>query len=153
MNLDPDFSEFIECCLAREVRFLIVGGYAVAAHGHPRYTKDLDVWVLVQPNNADRLLQALEDFGFGSIGLARADFTTPDQVVQLGQPPKRIDLLTGASGSSSRSRPCQRCGCTRCARRWPPLPPAGVPVPRLAVRWALRRWRRSVPCRGSATGA
>jgi len=98
MQLDPDFREFIECCLAREVEFLIVGGYAMAAHGHPRYTKDLDVWLLVDPTNAQRLLDALDDFGFGSVGLTANDFTAPGQVVQLGYPPKRIDLLTSIDG-------------------------------------------------------
>jgi hypothetical protein len=98
MELDPDLSEFIGCCVARDVRFLVVGGYAVAAHGHPRYTKDLDVWVWVDAANADRLLAALDDFGFGSVGLAAEDFTRPGSVVQLGHPPKRIDLLTTIDG-------------------------------------------------------
>jgi hypothetical protein len=73
-ELDRDFSEFIASCAAHDVRFLIVGGYAVAAHGHPRFTKDLDVWVLVDEENAERLLLALDDFGFGSVGLVPADF-------------------------------------------------------------------------------
>ncbi len=78
---------------AHEVRFLIVGGYAVALHGHPRYTGDLDVWVMVDPANVDRLLAALDDFGFGAVGLSPEDFLRRDQVVQLGYPPLRIDLL------------------------------------------------------------
>lgn len=98
MKLDHDFSEFIGCLIAREVEFLVVGGYAVAAHGHPRYTGDLDVWVLVSQDNADRILSALTDFGFGSVGLTTDDFTTPDHVVQLGYPPLRIDLLTSVDG-------------------------------------------------------
>ena len=98
MELDRDLSEFIECCVAHDVRFLIVGGYAVAAHGHPRYTKDLDVWVWIDTANAGRLLAALDDFGFGSLGLTADDFTRPDSVVQLGHPPKRIDLLTTIDG-------------------------------------------------------
>ncbi len=100
MRLNRDFSEFISCCVARDVRFLIVGGYAVAAHGHPRYTKDLDVWVWVDPENASRLLDALDDFGFGSVGLRATDLLEPDAVIQLGYPPKRIDLLTGVDGVS-----------------------------------------------------
>jgi hypothetical protein len=76
----------------------VVGGYAVAAHGHPRFTKDLDLWIRVDPENARRLLDALDDFGFGSLGPSVADFAQPDVVVQLGQPPKRIDLLTGIDG-------------------------------------------------------
>jgi len=96
--LTQDFIEFIECCVRREVRFLIVGGYAVAAHGHPRATKDLDVWVLLDPDNAERLIGALDDFGMASVGLTTADFLEPQVVVQLGYPPIRIDLLTSISG-------------------------------------------------------
>lgn len=98
MQLDPDFKEFIECCVDREVEFLIVGDYAVAAHGHPRYTKDLDVWVLIGDGNADRLVLALEQFGFGSVGLTPADFSEPGTVIQLGYPPKRIDILMSVDG-------------------------------------------------------
>ena len=98
MRLDRDFSEFIACCVARDVRFLIVGGYAVAAHGHPRYTKDLDVWVWIDQQNASRLIAALDDFGFGTVGLTADDLLDPDAVIQLGYPPKRIDILTRVDG-------------------------------------------------------
>ena len=98
MELDRDFSEFIASCAAHSVRFLIVGGYAVAAHGHPRFTKDLDVWVWLDEQNAGRLISALEDFGFGSLGLTPADFLEEGVVVQLGYPPKRIDILTQVDG-------------------------------------------------------
>lgn len=94
MELDRDFKEFLACLVAHEVRFLVVGGYAVALHGHPRYTGDLDVWVWTDAENAAGLLSALADFGFGSVGLSSADFTEPNRVVQLGYPPVRIDLLT-----------------------------------------------------------
>ncbi len=96
--LAPDFVEFIECCVRRSVRFLVVGGYALAVHGHPRATKDLDVWILADPTNADRLVQALDDFGMGSLDLEPEDFLEPGIVVQLGYPPLRIDLLTSISG-------------------------------------------------------
>ena len=96
--LSSDFVEFIECCAARSVKFLIVGGYALAAHGHPRATKDLDVWILAEPDNADLLIAALDDFGMESIGLQSSDFLDPEIVIQLGYPPVRIDLLTSASG-------------------------------------------------------
>lgn len=98
MELSRDFNEFIECFVAREVSFLIVGGYALAAHGHPRYTKDLDVWVRADPVNAERILSALDDFGFGDVGLTINDFVGDDTVVQLGREPQRIDLLTFISG-------------------------------------------------------
>jgi len=96
--LTKDFVEFIECCAAREVRFLVVGGYALAAHGHPRATKDLDVWIMIDPANAERLIEALNDFGMGSVGLEADDFLEPEIVVQLGYPPMRIDLITSATG-------------------------------------------------------
>ena len=98
MELNPDFQEFLRSFVAHDVRFLIVGGYALAAHGHPRYTKDLDVWVWTDPSNAERVVAALEQFGFGGLGLVAADFEDSDVVVQLGREPQRIDILTFATG-------------------------------------------------------
>ena len=98
MELNRDFSEFIASCATHDVRFMIVGGYAVAAHGYPRFTKDLDVWIWVDDGNASRLLSTLEDFGFGSLGLTRADFLEEGIVVQLGYPPQRIDIITQVDG-------------------------------------------------------
>ena len=98
MNLNQDFQEFVELFVAHDVEFLIVGGYALAAHGHPRYTKDLDVWVWIGPENTQRIIKAIEEFGFGGLGLTAADFQEPDVMVQLGQEPQRIDILTYASG-------------------------------------------------------
>jgi hypothetical protein len=96
--LNQDFKEFIQSLNDHSVRYLVVGGYAVALHGHPRYTKDLDVWIEMSAENAARVVKALEQFGFGSLGLKDEDFLVADQVVQLGQPPNRIDLLAAASG-------------------------------------------------------
>jgi predicted nucleotidyltransferase len=96
--LNQDFKEFIQFLNDNHVRYLIVGGYAVAIHGHPRYTKDIDIWIEMSPENADNLLQALEQFGFSSLGLQSEDFLTPDQIIQLGYPPSRIDLLTTIDG-------------------------------------------------------
>ena len=98
MELDPNFSEFIALLRAHDARFLIVGGYAVAMHGHPRYTADLDVWLGADQRNAEAVLHALDDFGFGALGLTAEDFTAADRVVQLGYPPLRIDLLTSIDG-------------------------------------------------------
>ena len=98
MTIAPDFREFAACVNAHEVRYLIVGGYAVAFHGHPRYTKDLDVWIERTLENAQRLLRGLGDFGFGSAGLEEDDFLEPEQIIQLGFPPLRIDLLTSLTG-------------------------------------------------------
>jgi hypothetical protein len=85
---------------ARNVRFVVVGGHALAYHGRPRYTRDLDVFVEPTPENAARLLLALEDFGFGGLDLTIADFDKPGKVVQLGVAPNRIDLLTMIDGVS-----------------------------------------------------
>jgi hypothetical protein len=98
MNLNQDFQEFVELFVAHEVEFLIVGGYALAAHGHPRYTKDLDVWVWIGTENSQRIIAAIEAFGFGDLGLTAADFQDPEVMVQLGHEPQRIDILTFASG-------------------------------------------------------
>lgn len=96
--LNQDFREFVASLNASGVRYLVVGGYAVALHGHPRYTKDIDVWLEATPENAARVLVALDAFGFASLGIAQADFLIPDQIIQLGYPPNRIDLLTSLSG-------------------------------------------------------
>ena len=98
MELNPDFQEFLRSFVSHDVRFLIVGGYALAAHGHPRYTKDLDVWVWTDPSNSQRVVAAVEEFGFSGLGLTEADFEDPDVVVQLGREPQRIDILTFATG-------------------------------------------------------
>ncbi len=95
---NQDFKEFIALLNRNKVRYLVVGGYALALHGHPRYTKDLDVWVECSRKNAGSLLRALSQFGMGSLGLSEGDFLVPDQVVQLGYPPNRIDILLAASG-------------------------------------------------------
>ncbi|QTN34340.1 nucleotidyl transferase AbiEii/AbiGii toxin family protein [Akkermansiaceae bacterium] len=98
MTLHKDIREFIELCLSRRVDFLLVGGYALAFHGAPRFTEDIDLMVLVSPENADKLFGVLETFGFGSAGITREDFLDAGQVIQLGRAPNRIDLLTGISG-------------------------------------------------------
>ncbi|MEW6707942.1 MAG: nucleotidyl transferase AbiEii/AbiGii toxin family protein [Pseudomonadota bacterium] len=98
--LNKDFREFVELLNAGGVEYLVVGGYALAAHGHPRYTGDIDFWIGTSDENIERLLKALVAFGFGGLGLRKEDFRSPDAVVQLGYPPARIDLLTGIDGVS-----------------------------------------------------
>lgn len=98
MKLHQDIREFIELCLLRKVEFLLVGGYALAFHGAPRFTEDIDLMVLISPENAEKLHAVLFDFGFGDAGISRNDFLEPDQVIQLGRAPNRIDILTGISG-------------------------------------------------------
>ncbi len=96
--LNQDFKEFIQSLNNNRVRYLIIGGYAVALHGYPRYTKDLDIWIEPTPANAVKMVKALEQFGFGSLALQADDFLTPDQIIQLGYPPNRIDLITTPPG-------------------------------------------------------
>lgn len=98
MVVTQDFKEFIELLNENNVRYLVVGGYAVGFHGYPRYTKDLDIWIFVSQQNAENLIQALDKFGFGSVGLSVNDFLEPDEFVQLGFPPNRIDIVTSCDG-------------------------------------------------------
>jgi predicted nucleotidyltransferase len=96
--LNQDFKEFIRSLNDNNVRYLVVGGYAVALHGYPRYTKDIDIWVEMTRENAAKIVKALDQFGFGSLNLQESDFTEPDQIIQLGYPPRRIDILTTLPG-------------------------------------------------------
>lgn len=98
MKLDKDFNEFVELFVDSGVRFLIVGGYALAAHGYPRATDDFDAWVWANSENAEKVVECLAEFGFGSLNLTTDDFTSLDRVVQLGYPPYRIDIITSISG-------------------------------------------------------
>ena len=98
MVLNPDFKEFLQSLNDNGVRYLVAGGYAVALYGYPRYTKDIDIWIELDRDNAERLIIALEQFGFGSLILAVEDFLEAGTIIQLGYPPNRIDLLTTLSG-------------------------------------------------------
>jgi hypothetical protein len=100
METQPDFRELLALFNAHHVEYLIVGGYALAFHGAPRFTGDLDIFVKPDMANAQRILTALAAFGFASVGLTPSDFERPDQVVQLGVPPVRIDLLTSITDVS-----------------------------------------------------
>lgn len=96
--LNRDFKEFFQSLNDNDVRYLVVGGYAVALHGHPRYTKDIDIWLCLDEGNAIAMVKALEQFGFGSLGLRAEDFLVPNQIIQLGYAPNRIDLITTLEG-------------------------------------------------------
>lgn len=98
MEPPRDFSELLACCNAHNAKTIIVGAYALAFHGAPRMTGDLDLLVESTSENAERMMQALEDFGFGNVGLSTRDFQESDTVIQLGVAPVRIDLLTSISG-------------------------------------------------------
>ena len=98
MEIYRDFKELLELFNARKVEYVVVGGYARAHHGAPRYTRDIDLYVSPTEANSHRILAALEAFGFGQVGLTAEDFQKPGQVVQLGYPPVRIDLVTSIEG-------------------------------------------------------
>lgn len=100
MELQKDIREFIASFLSHKVEFLLVGGYALAFYGAPRFTEDIDFLVRISPENAKRIEVALASFGFQSAGITHADFLEPEQVIQLGRPPHRIDLLTSITAVS-----------------------------------------------------
>lgn len=98
--MNPDFEDFLRALTDAGARFMVAGAHALALHGVPRATGDIDIWIEASPENADRVWQALGQFGapMESLGIARGDLAEADMVVQLGLPPRRIDLLTGLSG-------------------------------------------------------
>lgn len=98
--MNQDFLDLLRAFIAAEVRFLVVGAYALALHGRPRATGDLDVWVEATPENARRLWGALAAFGAPMADIAEADFTHPGVTYQIGLPPRRIDVLTELTGLS-----------------------------------------------------
>ena len=100
MEIHTDFKELLELFNKHKVEYLIVGGYALAFHGAPRFTGDIDLFIRPIRENAERILTALNEFGFGSLDLSEDDFTTPGKVIQLGVPPVRIDIITRVSGIS-----------------------------------------------------
>jgi hypothetical protein len=98
MPLSKDLREFIECLNSNKVDYLIVGALAVSWHGYPRYSADVDFLVRPTGTNANRVLKAIREFGFGSLALSIADLETPGKVIQLGYEPNRIDLITSVTG-------------------------------------------------------
>lgn len=100
MKLHPDFKEFLQLLNAHQVKYLLVGGYVLAIHGYPRNTGDMNIWYQRDPDNINRLLYVLRDFGFTSTGLTTKDLSEPEIVIQLGNPPVRIDLMNSISGVS-----------------------------------------------------
>jgi len=97
-NLEDDLREFIELLNALKVRYIVVGAFAVAYHGYPRYTADIDLFIERSSENAQAISNVIQQFGFGDLGLSSEDFLEEGQVIQLGVAPNRIDLLTSLSG-------------------------------------------------------
>jgi hypothetical protein len=100
MEAQPDFRDLLALFNKHRVEYLIAGAYALAFHGAPRFTGDIDLLVRTYADNAARILQALEEFGFGSVGISAEDLTKPAMVIQLGVAPVRVDLLTSLTGVS-----------------------------------------------------
>ena len=98
LELNSDFKEFIQLLNFHEIEYLVVGGFALAFHGRPRFTGDIDFWIAVSSENAKRFMKVLKDFGFGNLALTAEDFTKEDVVVQFGYEPNRIDILTSVTG-------------------------------------------------------
>lgn len=99
-RLSNDWREFLSLLIFHRVKFLLIGGHAIAAHAQPRFTEDLDVWVEASARNAKRILQALVDFGFGDVAPPVEALAMPGKVFMLGRKPFRIDILTEISGVS-----------------------------------------------------
>lgn len=96
--LNPDYRDILSTFESERVEYLVIGAYAVAAHGHPRATGDIDLWVHPTPENAKRVLHALKQFGAPLSDVDEQDFQRPNVVLQIGVSPRRIDILTAAEG-------------------------------------------------------
>lgn len=98
MKVEKDYLEFLRLLNKHRVKYCIIGSYAVAFYGHPRYTNDIDILIERDLANARRLLKALVEFGFGSLDLKAEEFTSPESIIQLGYEPLRIDIVTSIWG-------------------------------------------------------
>ncbi len=96
-TLPRDFKEFIELLNKNNVRYIVIGGYAVVYHGYVRSTNDIDIWIDIREDNIKKLIKVLDEFGFSSLNIKETDFL-PNQIIQLGYPPNRIDLITTPAG-------------------------------------------------------
>lgn len=98
INLPPDFRDFLKLLNAHHVEYLLIGGYAVAYHGYPRATADMDIWIAIHPQNAKKLITALNEFGLDLPELTPEIFLTAEQIIRMGVPPVRIEIATTISG-------------------------------------------------------
>jgi len=98
VNLPPDFREFLKLLNAHQVEYLLIGGYAVAYHGYPRATADMDIWIAVHPQNAEKVAAVLKAFGFDVPELSAELFLKEGQIIRMGMPPVRIEIATSISG-------------------------------------------------------
>src|SRR5438552_107356 len=98
IKLTQDFKEFLRLLDSEKIEYLLIGGYAVGLYGHVRGTKDMDVWIATDPENLDRLINALVRFGFAPTSLNREIFTGDQTVFRMGIPPNRLEILTRIAG-------------------------------------------------------
>jgi len=98
IHLPPDFKEFLKLLHSKHVEYLLIGGYAVGYYGYARATADMDIWIAPRLANADKLVETVREFGFGVEGLSAELFLKEDNIVRMGVPPFRIELLTAISG-------------------------------------------------------
>ncbi len=98
MNLEKDFIDFVELLNTNKVDYMVVGGYALAFHGEPRTTGDMDIWIDCNPANAHKMVIVMKEFGMESLGFVPSDFSEPGIVNQIGRPPLRIDILNEIDG-------------------------------------------------------
>jgi hypothetical protein len=100
IHLPPDLKEFIKLLNLHQVEYLLIGGYAVGYHGYPRPTGDMDIWIAISPQNAERVVSALREFGFDTPELSVRLFSRKKQIIQMGVSPIKIDISTSISGVS-----------------------------------------------------
>ncbi len=98
IQLPPDFKEFLQLLNEHDVAYLLIGGYAVGYHGYPRATVDMDIWVAIHPQNAEKIVAVLTEFGFDLPELTPALFLERDKIIRMGVPPMRLEILTTISG-------------------------------------------------------
>jgi predicted nucleotidyltransferase len=98
IDLPPDFKEFLRLLSDRRVEYLLIGGYAVAYHGYPRATADIDIWIAIHPSNAQKTVSVLKDFGFDLPQVTVELFLKEKQIIRMGSPPVRIEIATSISG-------------------------------------------------------
>jgi len=100
IHLPPDFKDFLQLLNSHQVEYLLIGGYAVGYHGYPRATGDMDIWIAIHPQNAEKVVAALREFGFDLPELQVEMFLEEKQVIRIGTPPLKIDITTSISGVS-----------------------------------------------------
>lgn len=98
IRLPPDFREFLQLLSAHQVEYLLIGGYAVGYHGYPRATAEMDIWIAIHPQNAEKLVRVLKEFGFDLPELSADLFLNENQIIRMGMPPVRIEITTTISG-------------------------------------------------------